>query len=116
MFQTVPFLNIQGPCQSVVDQAVGILQQEDLQVIRSFDLQEALASHPDCTCPRHGFARCSCQLVVLLVYEKTGDYLTLIADGQDHETSLSFVIQNLPSNDARLEMKIRQRLTNALLA
>jgi hypothetical protein len=59
-------------------------------------------------------------MVVLLVYDskaaKTGQFVTLIADGRDFETRFSLASQNLPSNLVRFEGKIRQRLINALLA
>lgn len=119
MLQTVPFLSVQGACQSIVEQVVSILQQEDLQVVRTFDLQEALKVHPGCSCPRHGSNQCNCQMVVLLVYDstalKTGQFVTLIADGQDLETHFSLASQNLPINLLRFEGKIRQRLVAALL-
>jgi hypothetical protein len=38
---------------------------------RSFDLRTALHDQPDCPCPHHGTAQCTCQYVVLLAYEET---------------------------------------------
>jgi hypothetical protein len=40
-----------------------------LSAERSFDLLSALHDQPDCPCPHHGHAPCTCQYVVLLAYE-----------------------------------------------
>lgn len=62
-----------------------------LQVVRSFDLQAARSTHTDCTCPNHGTAECDCQMVVLLVYDKQGEPLTLVAHSQDGCTQFELV-------------------------
>ena len=38
-------------------------------VERSFDLRNALDNRDDCPCPHHGTDQCTCQYMVLLVYE-----------------------------------------------
>lgn len=77
------------------DQAVEQISQrlinDGLQVVRSFDLQTAMSTHTDCTCPNHGTEKCGCQMVVLLIYGKQGEPLTLVAHSQDGRTYFELV-------------------------
>lgn len=77
------------------DQAVRQVSQrlvdDGLQVVRSFDLQTARSTHTNCTCPNHGTTNCDCQMVVLLVYGKQGEPLTLVAHSQDGQTHFELV-------------------------
>lgn len=77
------------------DQAVEQISQrminDGFQVVRSFDLQTARSTHTDCTCPNHGTKKCDCQMVVLLVYGKQGEPLTLVAHSQDGRTYFELV-------------------------
>jgi len=66
--------------------AVDVAQQlngSGLQVVRSFDLQVARAAHPGYACPHHGTTACTCQLIVLLVYNRQGLSTTLMIHGSD---------------------------------
>ena len=74
-----------------VEQVSRRLTKDGLQVVRSFDLQTARSTHTNCTCPNHGTTECDCQLVVLLVYDKQGEPLTLVAHSQDGRTSFELV-------------------------
>lgn len=67
------------------------LIEDGLQVVRSFDLQTARSTHTNCTCPIHGTAICDYQMVVLLVYGKQGEPLTLVAHSQDGHTYFELV-------------------------
>ena len=74
-----------------VEQVSRRLIDDGLQVVRSFDLQAARSIHTNCTCPNHGTTECDCQLVVLLVYSKQGEPLTLVAHSQDGHTYFELV-------------------------
>jgi hypothetical protein len=67
------------------------LIEDGLQVVRSFDLQTARSTHTNCICPNHGTVNCDCQIVVLLVYEKQGEPLTLVAHSQNGHTNFELV-------------------------
>ena len=55
-----------------------------LPVQRSFDLRAARETHPDCPCPYHGTADCTCQFIVLLVYpDVDGPPVTLMVHSLD---------------------------------
>lgn len=60
--QTLP-----ATCEQTVTALTATLAQHGYRIERSFDLRSAL--HGDCPCPHHGTAQCTCQYVVLLVYE-----------------------------------------------
>ncbi|GAB4495973.1 MAG: hypothetical protein Fur0016_33310 [Anaerolineales bacterium] len=60
-----------------------------MRTVQTFDLQSARHASGDCPCPHHGTAKCDCQMVVLLVYGKTGEPITLILHGNDGQTWLS---------------------------
>ncbi len=79
MSQTKQLLTIPQECEAAVAQIIERLKSDGLQVIRSFDLKTARMAHTECTCPHHGTEQCDCQMVVLLVYEGTGQPITLVA-------------------------------------
>jgi hypothetical protein len=62
-------VTVAAPFEETVANIIGILNQRKFQVVRSFDLTNALG--PDtagCTCPDHGTEACTCCYTVLLVY------------------------------------------------
>ena len=79
MSQTKQLLTIPLECEAAVAQIIRRLKTEGLQVIRSFDLKTARMAHTECTCPHHGTELCDCQMIVLLVYEGTGQPVTIVA-------------------------------------
>ncbi|HEY4690703.1 MAG TPA: hypothetical protein VIK33_15415 [Anaerolineae bacterium] len=64
--QTLP-----ATCEQTVSVLTATLTSHGYRVERSFDLRSALHHHSDCPCPHHGTEECSCQYVVLLVYDGT---------------------------------------------
>jgi hypothetical protein len=68
------------------------LSNHEIQVTRSFDLQATRAVHAGCSCPHHGTEKCTCQLIVLLVYERQNPPLTLVLEGRDGQTWVSLVL------------------------
>lgn len=75
----------------VVDLLSQELPKSDLQITRSFDLQATRAVHAGCSCPHHGTEQCTCQLIVLLVYEGQNPPITLVLEGRDGQTWVSRV-------------------------
>jgi len=98
MSRTKQLLPMPLECEAAVAQIIRRLKTEGLQVIRSFDLKTARMAHTECTCPHHGTDQCDCQMVVLLVYEGTGQPITMVAHGFEGETHLSVVVS--PPQDA----------------
>ncbi len=76
----------------VVDLLTHDLSNHEIQVTRSFDLQATRAVHTGCSCPHHGTGKCTCQLIVLLVYERQNPPLTLVLEGRDGQTWVSLVL------------------------
>ncbi len=58
-------------CEQTVSALTAALTPHGYRVERSFDLRSALDNKVDCPCPHHGTVHCTCQYVVLLVYETT---------------------------------------------
>ena len=77
--------------------ATQTLLRHGLRVVRSFDLHSALASHADCECPHHGTEQCTCQFVVLLVY-----------DGEPTGLGRAPVVVTTHSRDGQAEVEIVQ--------
>lgn len=75
--------------QESVRRATTALESHGLRVLRSFDLQSALASEPECGCPHHGTSRCTCQYTILLVYGPGRSPTPLALHGRDAETWLT---------------------------
>ena len=57
-------------CEQTIAILISTMALHSIRLERSFDLRSALNDHPDCPCPHHGTARCTCQYVVLLAYEE----------------------------------------------
>ena len=89
MSALIPFLVLDQTCDQVLTWVNGQLTSAGLRVVQTFDLQVARLAHPDCPCPHHGTDDCNCQMVVLLVYRKQDDPVTLIIHGQDGRTWVS---------------------------
>jgi hypothetical protein len=91
MNRSTYLLTLNLDSEQAVEQVTRRLTADGLQVVRSFDLQTARSTHTNCTCPNHGTAECDCQMVVLLVYDKRGEPLTLMAHSQDGQTQFELV-------------------------
>jgi hypothetical protein len=84
-------LTLKLDSDQAVEQVYHRLMDDDFQVVRSFDLQTARLAHTNCTCPHHGTEDRDCQMVVLLVYDKQGEPLTLVAHSHDGQTYFELV-------------------------
>ena len=60
---------LSATCEQTMTVLTAALAQHGFRVERSFDLRSALEHHADCPCPHHGTIYCTCQYMVLLVYE-----------------------------------------------
>jgi hypothetical protein len=91
------------------------LEDAGLRVKPTFDLQIARRAQKDCICPRHGEARCSCQMLVLLVYHHSGRPITLMLHGYEGSTWLSLVSIPGQRAEASSEALIRRQLTRPFI-
>ena len=73
-------------CSRLVEPVERALIGEGLWAFESFDLRSVRALHEGCSCPHHGSAECTCEMVVLLVYPAAGDPVSLVLDGRDGQT------------------------------
>jgi hypothetical protein len=87
------------------------LTQAGFEPLRTFDFQVARARQPLCPCPHHGTDQCDCQMVVLLVYGKTSQPLSLVVHGHDEMTWMYIVNTPQQRADARLLALILRELT-----
>jgi len=115
MYQSTPLTAVYCDCQGAITQITQALVAVGLHVVCSFDLQAARDAHTNCTCPHHGTAQCDCQMVVLLVYDRSSQPVTLVAHGHDRETHLAYVDHPDQHPDPQLIAKIRSRLEGAVL-
>jgi hypothetical protein len=95
-----PFLSVPHPCEEAVIWLQRRLARNGLRALRTFDLQDARLSLEDCPCPHHGTDQCDCQLVVLLVYGKASEPVTLILHGYDGQTWISLADRAGQATDA----------------
>jgi hypothetical protein len=86
------------------------LIQGGLQVLQTFDFEGTRGVDNSCTCSHHGTDRCDCQVVVLLVYGKGSQPISLMVHGHDGKSWVS-LIEDFQSNNPVLEAKIRKLLT-----
>ena len=105
-----PFLSVNHPCSEALQWTKEQLLQAGLRPIQTFDLHAARAGSHNCPCPNHGTKECDCQMVVLLVYGKSSEPVTLILHGNDGQTQLSIADDPRQRADAKLIMVIQQAL------
>lgn len=83
-------LKIQRDCKDAVQSFTHALSEVGLRFMPTFDLQSACAP-PGSPCLHHGSVPCSCQLVVLMVYDLANAPHSIIAHGCDGQTSFSLI-------------------------
>jgi len=91
MLSTNPLLNLKMDGETATRGLTDTLQGAGLQIVPSFDLQNARATQAHCTCPYHGTERCNCQMVVLLIYPQVGEHVTLVIHSHNEQTHISLV-------------------------
>ena len=94
-----PFLSVNHNCDEALRWTKEKLLQAGLRPVQTFDLHSAKSGLHDCSCPNHGSNECDCQMVVLLVYGKTNEPVTLILHGNDGQTWLSLVDHSIRHSD-----------------
>ncbi len=105
-----PFLSFNCPCDKALLLTKKHLSQADLRAVQTFDLHAARVGLHDCGCPNHGTNECDCQMVVLLVYGKSAEPVTLILHGNDGQTWFSIVDNPPQGTDAKLVTAIQHAL------
>ncbi|MBI5824659.1 MAG: hypothetical protein HZB18_11570 [Chloroflexi bacterium] len=116
-----PILSINRPCDEALQWVREQLLQAGLRPIQTFDLHTARLAMHDCSCPNHGTQNCDCQMVVLLVYGKTGEVstlstvvntspATLILHGNDGQTWVSIAHDSQERANTALIHSIQQAL------
>ena len=95
MNTNTPFLILEQPCDEAVSWVTNQMGSAGLQVVRTFDLHDA-RSQPDaarahCPCPHHGTEQCDCQMVILLVYGRSHQPVSLVAHAHNGQTWFSVV-------------------------
>ncbi len=96
--------------------ATEALVRRGLQVVRSFDLRMARKMHTDCACPYHGTAECTCQFVVLLVYDGAGAPAVLTLHSRDAHSRVQIVQDASNQPKASLAERILAALLEEALA
>jgi hypothetical protein len=113
MSSVLPFLVLEKTCDQALMWANHELHSAGFRVVRTFDPQVARLAYPDCRCPHHGEAECTCQMV-LLVYRKQEDPATLIIHGQKNKSWISLATPVDRHNNQQLKIAIRHVLTPRL--
>jgi hypothetical protein len=105
-----PFLTINHPCEETLRWSREQLAKAGLRSVQTFDLHAARSASHDCPCPNHGTNECDCQMVVILVYGKAEEPLTLILHGNDGQTWLSLAEPLRSKSEITLSAEIKQAL------
>ena len=107
---TSPSLSVNQPCNEALQWTKKQLLQADLRTVQTFDLHTARVGLHGCPCPNHGTNDCDCQMVVLLVYGKNAEPVTLILHGNNGQTWVSIANDPQQRADAELIQSIQQAL------
>jgi len=105
-----PFLSVNQSCDEALQWTKEQLLHAGLRTVQTFDLHTARAGLRDCPCPNHGTDECDCQMVVVLVYGKAEEPVTLILHGNDGQTWLSVADSPRQRSDTKLSTAIKQAL------
>ena len=105
-----PFLSVNQACDLALDWTKEQLLQVGLRPVQTFDLLAARAGLHDCPCPNHGTSVCDCQMVVVLVYGKAEEPITLILHGNTMQTWLSIADSGSQKPDSTLSTEVKQAL------
>ena len=95
--------------------AVRVLSRHGLHSIRSFDLRSALEAWPDCECPHHGTAQCTCQYVVLLVYGPRNTPVTVVVHSNSGRIDFRIMHDSAAVSDPALAERIKVALDEVSL-
>lgn len=114
MNENSPFLILEEACEEAIDWVTRRIGFAGLQVVRTFDLHTARhhadAALENCPCPYHGTDQCDCQMVVLLVYGRDRQPVSLVAHGHHGQTWFSVVDTPQQRADPHVEATIRRAL------
>lgn len=113
---TSPFLSVTQSCDETLQWTNKQLMEAGLRSVQTFDLHAARVGLHGCSCPNHGTMECDCQMVVLLVYGKAREPVTLILHGNDGQTWLSIAENSRQSSDPRLSAEIKEALERAFIS
>ena len=105
-----PFLSTNHSCDEALKWTKEQLLQAGLHPVQTFDLHTARAGLHDCPCPHHGTEDCDCQMVVVLVYGRCEQPVSLILPGNDGQTRFSIADPLDQSIDSKTIHTIRQAL------
>lgn len=87
-----------------------------MRAIQTFDLHAARLTMHDCPCPNHRTETCDCQMVILLVYGKENEPVTLVLHGNNGQTWLSIADNPNRKTNARMVTAIKNALEGQLPA
>ena len=104
-------LSLEQPSDEAIAWVVRQVGAAGLQVLRTFDLQDARLAQAECPCPHHGTQECDCQMVVLLVYADNTQPVSLVAHSHDGATWFSLIDTPQQRADPHLVATIRQVLS-----
>ena len=104
------FLSLNLEAEKTVEWIIQSLESLEFQAIPSFNLRSTQRSRHLPVCDVHGERVCDCQLIILLVYEQDRGPATLLAQGRDGRTWLSFADLPAGGQEAGLVQRIQQAL------
>jgi hypothetical protein len=114
MSSLMSFLVLDQSCEQALNWISERLTRAGLNATQTFNLQVARLTHPDCLCPHHGSHSCTCQMIVLLVYNKHGDPSTLVIHGQDSRSWVSLANPAGRHSNQHLDNVLRRILISSL--
>ena len=107
-----PLLSVSRSCDQTTECLKLQLPQNGLKVLQTFDLHDVRLDVEGCSCPHHGTQNCDCDLVVLLVYGKEPEPVTLVLHGSDGQTQVAFANEYAHKSKENVVLAIKQALDN----
>lgn len=111
-----PLAIIETRCSQFVAPFKKALENAGLWIFQSFDLQSMQIMPEGCTCPNHGTNQCTCELIVLLVYQNFGSPISLILDGRDEKTYVYIADDMQNVNKSSLNRSIELAIQKAFIS
>jgi hypothetical protein len=116
MMTLSPFLSINCSCDQALPLTKTLLSGAGLSVVQTFNLNTSRLGVHECSCSHHGTDACDCQMIVLLVYGKPAEPVTLILHGNNGQTWVSVTDTLVQRTDKSLLINIRQALERQVSA
>lgn len=112
MFQEIPLITLNTDWNEALSRITQYLENNDLRVVCSFNLQMDFPVNFNCSCPHHNSDECNCSMAVLLVYAPEKPPVSLLIHGHEEQISFMLAASHQQYRDHEVAELVRALLTS----